>query len=102
MDDSPERGTGTTTRQITEASKGAIYVYAGSFKYARLLALFLGRDDLILVPPEPEAVVMQVRGSTRQVVIDHALPIFGRSQSWRKHEEILKIAQYANERHSNG
>ena len=42
------RGDGTTTRQIQEAPKGAVYLWphVRSLFYVQLLAQRLGRDDL--------------------------------------------------------
>jgi len=67
-----ERGTGITTRQMTEAPTGAVYVWCNSeLLYPMHLALHLGRRDLQIVGPSWLDMPKCYRLLTG-VVVDHA------------------------------
>jgi len=68
----PKRQTGTTTQQILNAAKNAIYVCAhyDMTNYVRQLAHELGRDDLEIVPISKFSTQFW-RGRNLPIVIDH-------------------------------
>lgn len=66
------RQTGTTTEQIKNAPKDAIYVWCNSqLQYASQLARDLGRRDITVVSPG-WLDFNQHHGLRRPVIIDHA------------------------------
>lgn len=80
MDES-QRGQGFTTLQMRRAPNGALYIWpaSGSLHYARLLAKFLGRDDLEIVNTSIlERDAERLRGRTLTgIVLDHAIEATG-------------------------
>lgn len=67
-----ERQTGITTRQMTEAPVGAVYVWVNSeLSYPRRLALHLGRRDLQIVGPSWLNMPKFYRHAAG-IVVDHA------------------------------
>jgi hypothetical protein len=67
-----DRQTGRTTKQINEAPEGALFVVPNwqAINYTRHLAQRLGRKDLRFTVPE--YVYIDVVGTGRAVVVDHA------------------------------
>lgn len=68
-----DRGTGTTTRQMTEAPVGAVFVWCNSHTaYPQELAKRLGRTDLVVRPMswlQPRSVMGR---DFPGVIVDHA------------------------------
>lgn len=87
-----ERGTGHTTRQMLEATKGAVYVwFSNDLSYPRHLAGHLGRTDLQIVGPSWLEWRANVQRAT-YVVIDHATKLTARQREeyehWKKQLEV--------------
>lgn len=81
------RGTGATTKQMTEAPQGAVYFWPNHrLAYPKGLAQHLGRDDL-----EIKSISLLddgVEGQNSRVVIDHAA--WG-SMSSRQYDLVLVL-----------
>lgn len=70
-----QRQTGTTTKQIRLAPKGAIYVWpvSASLHYPRRIAESEGRQDIKFIP-QSQFTLHEIRGRrVEAVVIDHAV-----------------------------
>lgn len=68
------RGSGRTTKQMTEAPKGAVFVWCnGSLSYPIWLAHKLERRDLEIVTPQWLNDYRYVGKQLKGLVIDHAL-----------------------------
>ena len=81
------RGTGKTTKQMTEATLGALFVscHDGAISYVRHLAVKLGRDDLEIVGP---SYIFSMTWHGRRftgIVVDHALE-FRKQQKYLGHQ----------------
>jgi hypothetical protein len=75
---------GTTTRQMTEAPIGAVYVWCNEKRgYPRDLARSLGRDDLRIISPF-DVEHGYFRGRSVDVVVDHATRL-----TWNEFLEIV-------------
>lgn len=89
------RQSGQTTRQMREASEGAVYVWCnGVLSYPRYLASYLGRTDLEIVPPNALDNHGLMYNPQKEIVVDHAAVL----DSWRS--EMLYMLQ--NRYISNG
>lgn len=69
---SMERGTGATTQQIRDCPTDTVYICVNSTHadYCRRIAEELGRRDIRFATPN--SWLSLVRGTRRQVVVDHA------------------------------
>jgi hypothetical protein len=69
-----QRGDGTTTRQMHDAPKGALYIWCNSqLHYPRDLAKELGRTDLVIDSPTAlEWPGRHVGKKLTGIVLDHA------------------------------
>lgn len=73
-----ERGSGRTTNQMMQAPKDAVFVSMDSRHYAKLLARFIGRDDLKIICPD-ELHRLQGRELTG-LIVDHAARLSSRQE----------------------
>ncbi len=65
---------GRTVNQMIKAKEGALYVWCNSrINYPRNLAQYLGRNDLIIIPPHAFTQERLQGYVFSQVVYDHAL-----------------------------
>lgn len=83
-----DRGTGRTTEQMEAAPKGAVFVWVNSYlSYPKHLAVSLGRQDLLIVPPlwleEPG---IYLGRNPPGLVLDHAADLT--TEQWRGLEEV--------------
>lgn len=76
-----ERGSGTTTAQMLNAPRGAIYVWVNAaMRYPRDLAAKLGRQDLRIIPVD-DLRWERLAGLNLPLVLDHAAD--PNSEQWR-------------------
>lgn len=71
------RQTGRTSRQLSEAPPGAIFVWlSGNLAYPRALARFLGRTDIGFKPLEWLRWGSELGRGELKIVVDHAARSF--------------------------
>lgn len=91
LQNSMPRGTGITSKQMTDAPILAVYVWCnGHLWYPQLLAKRLKREDLEIVSPDW---ILNGRWQNRNltgIVVDHALGTWFRYP--RRFEDLLRIA----------
>lgn len=88
------RGDGTTTKQMQEAPRGAIFVWCnGHLSYPRDLARHLGRDDIKIVSPDALD-GYRLHGLRLPIILDHAAARVLNSRQWeRYHEYTVRLKQ---------
>lgn len=78
MSDMTNRGSGQTTKQMVAAPKDAIFVWpvSRSLSYAKELARYLSRKDLVII--SQEHMEERLQASTRPIIIDHGCRLTAR------------------------
>lgn len=88
------RGTGTTTRQMQDAPKGAYFVWCnGQLEYPKALAKKIGREDLKIIRPYDLERDRMCGIEFTGIVVDHAAVLTDEQR-----ECLRRLAPYIRQR----